>query len=243
MIASASDDPARRMDRMYRYTRHIYDLTRRPYLLGRDAVLDRMAMQPRGHVLEVGCGTARNLRVLHTKAPQHTLYGLDASTEMLTTARQACRREGSHAAIRLEQGLAQSVTPQQFGRTAPFDMVLCSYVLSMIPNAPAALNAMLDVVRPGGRVYMVDFWDQDAWPTWARRAMQRWLALFGVHHRPELHAHLTDLAERNRIHLTRTPVARRYAYAAVLTACSGTACSDSGASATQEEGEPSTTSH
>jgi S-adenosylmethionine-diacylgycerolhomoserine-N-methlytransferase len=35
----AASDAARRMDAMYRYQRHIYDLTRKFYLLGRDRLL------------------------------------------------------------------------------------------------------------------------------------------------------------------------------------------------------------
>ena len=31
-------DQAEQMDRMYRYQRHIYDLTRKYYLLGRDRI-------------------------------------------------------------------------------------------------------------------------------------------------------------------------------------------------------------
>lgn len=204
------------MDRMYRYTRHIYDLTRRPYLLGRDRMLNEIAEQSSGAVLEIGCGTARNLRYLHRHAPHHALYGLDASSAMLTTARSACAREGSAHAIRLVQGMAQNVTPSLFGRTAPFDIVLCSYVLSMIPNAVSVVDTALDAVRPGGCVYLVDFWDQKNWWAPARRMLQQWLAWFGVHHRPALHRRLDALAERGRIRLTRMPVAGRYAYQAVL---------------------------
>lgn len=64
-----ADDPVQKMDRMHRWSRHVYGLTRRYYLLGRDELLDRIAARPAGHVLEVGCGTARNLRVLHDAAP------------------------------------------------------------------------------------------------------------------------------------------------------------------------------
>ena len=208
-------DPGQRMDRMYRYTRHIYDWTRRPYLLGRDRVVQVIAAQPAGHVLEIGCGTARNLRVLHEQAPHHTLYGLDASEAMLDTAWAASSPEARHAMC-LRQGLAQSIKPRMFGRTAPFDMVLCSYVLSMIPDAPAAVDAALDVLRPGGRLYVVDFWDQADWPAPVRWALQQWLSWFGVHHRSALHAHLDRLATRQRIRLRRTPVAHRYAYQAVV---------------------------
>ena len=54
-------DHAAAMDRMYRLTRHIYDITRRYYLLGRDRLLERVVTASDSATLEVGCGTARNL--------------------------------------------------------------------------------------------------------------------------------------------------------------------------------------
>ena len=54
-------DQAAAMDRMYRVTRHVYDLTRAYYLLGRDRMLAQVATGPGSATCEVGCGTARNL--------------------------------------------------------------------------------------------------------------------------------------------------------------------------------------
>ena len=54
-------DHAARMDRIYAGQRHIYDLTRKYYLFGRDRMIDRLDLQPGATVLEVGCGTGRNL--------------------------------------------------------------------------------------------------------------------------------------------------------------------------------------
>ena len=56
-----TDEQAVAMDRMYRLTRHVYDVTRRYYLLGRDRLLAKVATAPGTATLEVGCGTARNL--------------------------------------------------------------------------------------------------------------------------------------------------------------------------------------
>ena len=50
-----------RMDRMYRHQRHIYDLSRKFYLLGRDEALSRLRPAPSDGVLEIACGTGRNL--------------------------------------------------------------------------------------------------------------------------------------------------------------------------------------
>ena len=38
-----------------------YDASRRYYLLGRDRLLDQLAPPPGGSILEIGCGTGRNL--------------------------------------------------------------------------------------------------------------------------------------------------------------------------------------
>ena len=44
-MATAKDaHPA--MDRMYRWTRHVYDASRKYYLLGRDALIGELNVQP-----------------------------------------------------------------------------------------------------------------------------------------------------------------------------------------------------
>src|SRR5579862_2442248 len=77
-------DASSTMDRIYRWQRHFYDFTRPLFLFGRDALLRRMEVRERDQVLEVGCGTARNLLKLHARRRSARLYGLDASREMLT---------------------------------------------------------------------------------------------------------------------------------------------------------------
>ena len=217
MSSSVVANPAQKMDRMYRWTRHVYDLTRRYYLLGRDRMLDDIAAQPPSRVLEVGCGTARNLRRLRRLAPQHALFGMDASPKMLDTARRSLRRDGIGTEVRLAQGLAEDLDPAaHFGADEPFDVLFFSYVLSMIPTWRDALKAALDALPAGGRLCVVDFWDQGDLPGWFQALLQRWLALFDVHHRPELLEALRQLDADGGARLTLTPVAGRYAYVATL---------------------------
>ena len=77
----------RRMDDMYRMQRHIYDLTRRYYLFGRDRLIEDLGALPGETVCEVGCGTGRNLVLLARRYPETRFMGLDASEEMLKSAR------------------------------------------------------------------------------------------------------------------------------------------------------------
>ncbi len=206
------------MNRMYRYTRHVYDLSRRYYLLGRDDTLAALAADAPATVLEIGCGTGRNLLELHELLPTATLYGLDAATVMLDTARRSIDRHAPDASVRLAQGLAESFTMDvAFGRPGPVDAIVCSYVLSMLDDPRPAIDRALAQLRPGGALYIVDFWDIADWPAPAAALLRQWLGLFGVRHRPALHMHLHALSQRGRVDdLVITPIAGRYAYRAVL---------------------------
>ena len=80
------------MDRLYRRQRHLYDFTRKYYLLGRDRMIQRLSPPAGSRVLEIGCGTARNLVVAAHAYPDVHFFGIDISTEMLDTARGVIER-------------------------------------------------------------------------------------------------------------------------------------------------------
>lgn len=221
MSTGRAADPAAAMDRMYRLTRHVYDLTRAYYLLGRDRMLAKVATHPGSATLEVGCGTARNLIKLARRPQPGLLCGLDASQEMLDTAARSIARAGvpagGHERIRLRQGLAEQLdAATMFGRAEPFDTIFFSYCLSMVPTWPGAIEAALDNLKPGGHLVIVDFWDQKELPTLFAAGLKRWLALFHVHYRPEVHDALAALGTSGRCDVTFESVARRYAYIASL---------------------------
>ena len=162
--------------------------------------------------MEVGCGTARNLTKLYALRSQARLYGLDASSEMLDTARANLRRSRLSDRIALRQGLAQELSRERmFGIRERFDVIFFSYSLSMIPPCVPAIDAALASLKPGRSLYMVDFGDQAELPPPLREGLQRWLDLFGVRHRPELYAHLTALAERGHGELRSATLGMRYA--------------------------------
>lgn len=174
------------MDRVYRRQRHFYDLTRKYYLLGRDRLVRDLKAQPGETIVEIGCGTARNLIRIAEAYPGVKLYGLDASAQMLRTAEESIARAKVPGPIVLRHGLAEDVTPGFFGLDRPFDHAIFSYSLSMIPDWRGALTAAAASVRADGRVHVVDFGDQRTlWPV-ARRGLRAWLGLFHVTPRDEL---------------------------------------------------------
>ena len=205
------------MDRMYRSQRYIYDLTRKYYLLGRDELLREINPPPGARVLEIGCGTARNLIRLAQMHPDIGCYGLDASNEMLATAREKIPKHNLQDRITLVRCLAEELNHREtFGLEEPFEAAFFSYSLSMIPTWPQAIAAALANLQPRASLYVVDFWDQGNWPRWFRALLKRWLDLFHVQFRPELLAHLRQLEADGVGKLTLRPVAGRYAYLAVF---------------------------
>jgi len=205
------------MDRMYRWTRYVYDFTRKYYLLGRDRLLRDLELQPGDRVLEIGCGTARNLILLAKQRPDVHCYGLDVSTEMLATAAAKVKSHGLESRITLRHCFAEELDYRKtFGLDAPFDAAFFSYSLSMIPPWPQAIDAALANLKPRAPFYVVDFWDQADWPGWFRALLKGWLDLFHVHYRPELIEHLRELEAKGVGRLTLESVARRYAYLATF---------------------------
>ncbi|HEY4344159.1 MAG TPA: methyltransferase domain-containing protein [Parvibaculum sp.] len=211
----ADVDHASLMDKVYRQQRHIYDLTRRYYLLGRDRMIVGLDAAPGARVLEVGCGTGRNLVAAAHAFPQGVFYGMDISSEMLASAQAAASR--AHlASLAFAQGDATNFDPgRAFGQTG-FERVFMSYTLSMIPDWRAALGSAVSNLVSGGELHIIDFGQQERLPRWFKSFLFKWLAVFHVSPRADLRDALADLARTNRAALTFRPLYRGYAWHAVL---------------------------
>jgi S-adenosylmethionine-diacylgycerolhomoserine-N-methlytransferase len=178
-------DHAALMDAIYHYQRYIYDLTRKYYLFGRDRLIRELNLAPGARLVEIGCGTARNLIKIAKRYPEAKLFGLDASQEMLNTAEQAVRKAGLEGRIRLVHGLAETLSPALFGETAAFDRALFSYSLSMIPDWKTAIETAQAALATGGQVHVVDFGDLAGLGP-GKGVLAAWLQVFHVHPRIEL---------------------------------------------------------
>ena len=176
------------MDRIYRRQRHLYDSTRKYYLLGRDRLIERLSPPSGGRVLEIDCGTARNLVAAAGAYPQAAFYGIDSSAAMLETARAKVARDGLSPRVRLACTDATRFDPALLFGVPGFSRVFLSYSLSMIPEWRMALGQALAWVQPGGELHVVDFGGQEELPRWFRHGLRLWLAQFHVDPRDGLEA-------------------------------------------------------
>jgi len=157
------------LERYYRLHSHIYDATRWSFLFGRTAILGEAAKvaQPQ-RILEVGCGTGKNLVNLCRLFPQAAITGVDLSETMLAVARRKTAALGPR--VRLLHG---AYSPA-FQDDRPCDLILFSYALSMFnPGFAEAIATAQRDLAPGGHIAVVDFHDTRL------RLFERWM---GVNH-------------------------------------------------------------
>jgi S-adenosylmethionine-diacylgycerolhomoserine-N-methlytransferase len=212
----ATDDDAAsirlRMDRMYRHQRHIYDLTRKFYLLGRDGLLEALPCAPGMAICEMGTGTGRNLIRLARRSSSVRLYGIDVSQVMLATASAAIERAGIARRVSLAEANIEAFDPTKSFGIDKFDVVYFSYVLSMLPDWRRAVTRSIELLRPGGTLAVVDFADQAQASPLRRRLLLAWLALFNVHPRAEIESELHTLARSLDERPHHRSLGRGYAY-------------------------------
>lgn len=110
-----------------------------------------------GQVLEVAVGTGRNFPFYPSAT---TLTGVELSPAMLDLARQRAADLGLH--VDLREADAQHLPFDD----ASFDTVVCTLSLCAIPDHARAIAEMARVLRPGGRLLLLDHIGSNWWPVW-----------------------------------------------------------------------------
>lgn len=155
-VPKARHQQVERVRNYYIFQSRIYDWTRWSFLFGRSAILKQLPFEYEQpfHLLEVGCGTGRNLYKLQKQFPEARLSGMDISTDMLDQAKRRLR--GYPGVILLEQAYGDEF----YTWTGKLDVVLFSYALTMInPQWKALIHQAYKDLRPGGYIAVVDFHD------------------------------------------------------------------------------------
>lgn len=189
--SSSTDSTPLPVEGYYRWQSMIYDATRWSFLFGRSALLKQIsAIATPQRILEIGCGTGRNLAELARRFPQAHLTGLDVSADMLALTEKKLAPQAQRVTL-LRQRYDAPV------RAGHFDLVLCSYALTMFnPGWQEAQRCAALDLAPGGLFGLVDF-HHSRFP-WFRRWMGVNHVRMDAHLRPELDEIFTPVT--NQVH-------------------------------------------
>lgn len=127
-------------------------------LLGLDGLrrqlLEQAGLEPQHCVLDVGCGTGSLAVMIKQRYPTVTVIGLDPDRKALARAERKARR--TSALVRFEVGFADAL--DYAGGT--FDRVFSSLMFHHLEPAvkERTLLEIRRVLRPGGRLQLLDFW-------------------------------------------------------------------------------------
>src|SRR5438874_7606266 len=98
--------------------------------------------------LDVGCGTG--FLSLELARRGHRVTGIDFAPQMLAEAQT--KAAAQTVAVRFEQGDAEALRFSD----ASFDLAMTRHVLWTLPHPEAAIDEWMRVLRPGGRLAIVD---------------------------------------------------------------------------------------
>lgn len=183
-ITTSVEEQNNTMQQYYVLQSKIYDLTRWSFLFGRRAVIQHMPLQTSQphRILEVGCGTGYNLRLLARRFPKARLTGLDVSSHMIERAARATKAWSGR--VELEQRPYKLGDPRYEGR---MDAILFSYALTMInPQWEELLQQAKADLKPGGIIAVADFHD----------SRFQWFKTHMGHNHVRMDSHLTPKLEQ-----------------------------------------------
>jgi demethylmenaquinone methyltransferase/2-methoxy-6-polyprenyl-1,4-benzoquinol methylase len=131
----------------------------------------RLELKPGDRVLEVGCGTGRNLPFLvNAVGTSGRIYAADLSPEMLKRARSRCEKNGwKNVELVLED--ASHYSPPE-----KMDAVIFSLSYCVLPRRLDVLRRAWDSLRPGGKIVLMDAKPVTGWLRQILTPLAAWLS-------------------------------------------------------------------
>jgi S-adenosylmethionine-diacylgycerolhomoserine-N-methlytransferase len=186
---------AQRLESFYGAQAQGYDDFRRRLLQGRRELIDELKFS-RGEVwLDMGAGTGANLDFAAHRVPDlGQVYLVDLCPSLLAIAK---KRIANHHWSNVETVQADATT---FKPPRQADVITFSYSLTMIPNWIQALINARSLLKPGGRIGVVDFYVSPKHPApgrvrhnwWMRHFWPTWFETDNVHPSPDHLPFLSD---------------------------------------------------
>lgn len=141
-----------------------YDMLNRMLSFGIDKIWRRRVVSllkdlKMPYILDVATGTA-DLAIEEAKLKTTLIYGVDISAEMLTIAKQKIRRRGLQHTIFLKEGDSEALP---FGKNS-FDAITVAFGVRNFENLGKGLLEMQRVLKPGGRVVILEFSKPSSFP-------------------------------------------------------------------------------
>ncbi len=132
----------------------------------RREAIELLRVQPGQTIVDVPCGTGANFPLLEPLlGPAGTVVGCDYSHGMLARARSKVTAAGWDN-VTLVEADARTITVESLDLAQPADGVICMLGLSVVPDWQLAFDRMYDVVRPGGRVVVMDLYLEGKRTSW-----------------------------------------------------------------------------
>lgn len=153
-------DHAARLESFYQGQAKQYDQFRKRLLKGRQELWNELGVPEGGIWVDLGGGTGSNLEYFGPGIDRlKRVYLVDLSPSLLAVASQRIADRGWRN-VQAVQADATRFRPE----LVPVDVVTFSYCLTMIPDWFAAIENAWAMLKPGGRVGVVDFYVSRKYP-------------------------------------------------------------------------------
>lgn len=151
------NEQASTMEQYYRFQSKIYDLTRWTFLFGRVEVIKDIPIERNAEakILEVGCGTGFNTKVLSETFTDAEITAYEVSEDMVKLARKKTAEFGDRVKI-----VHEPYGDEPDANQGEYDAILFSYSLTMInPQWEGLIKQAHKDLKTGGYIAVVDFHD------------------------------------------------------------------------------------
>ncbi len=167
-LVEATHHTEAQVKRYYTWRASNYDARTRFEIPHHQEAIRLAALQAEQRVLEVACGTGRAaVDLAQAVGPEGRLHALDVTEAMLNQARAKMERLGLSSRVLFTQGNANALPYPE----ATFDVLYNGYMFDLIPleGFVPILKEFRRVLKPGGKLVLVNMSKPDARKTWYER--------------------------------------------------------------------------